>query len=122
MLLNLHSTCCALRSSRDLDIKLSSYHLLVLDELYKRNISNLDASRHGWGIYNYCGKKRGYVKPCDKDFQQLYLPARDNDVLIYKEHNANWMSQCLRKLKHIELIGASVEELMLKEEISGGCR
>jgi len=119
MLTDLHSSCCALRSSRSLDIKLSAYHLLVLDELERRCKTVSDSSV--WRCHNYCGKKRGYVRPYDRSLQQLYLPARDEGRLIYAEHDNSWMLRCLRSLKNIELVGTSVEELTLKAEIDGGC-
>lgn len=120
MLMDLHSSCCARRGVRRLDMKLSAYHLLVLDELEKRNVKTSDMT--SWRCYNYLGRKYGYAKPYDRSFQQLYLPARDNGKLIYPEHDANWMSCCLRNLSGVELVGTSVEEMMLKGEISGGCQ
>lgn len=99
-LLGQHRECCALRgkgwnkkhSTVDyvfnyLPYKLFQYHLLVMEEMKKRNYS----PNQLWFNPNYRGKSISSYKN---------IISTEKTIPIYPEHNNNYLTDCIENLKN----------------------
>ena len=103
-LLSQHRECCALRgkgwgkkhSVVDYVFKydlahLYCYHILVINEMTKRRYSVIDIN---WWLRLYRGKNLPSIS-----LSEVGTFTADNSSYIYKEHNDQYLKECLLNLK-----------------------
>lgn len=109
-LLGQHRECCALRGAgwgRKHSVvnyvfkyspnKLVAYHALIMDEMIKRGY-NPDKT---WYNRNWRGKTLGEQDNwCDRnECLRLWENAREEGLMIYSEHNDEYLKECIENLK-----------------------
>lgn len=124
-LLNQHCTCCALRGNgwgkkhSIVDYvfaynvsHLFEYHDVVMMEMFKRGYEVKD---HYWYDNTFCGRKLTFLAIKDVDSYK-YHPG---DPLIFKEHNNEYLRECLLtlKAKGVELVNVSIDEALIQLDL-----
>ena len=108
-LLGQHRECCALRGAgwgRKHSVvdyvfthepeRLIAYHVLVMDEMRNRGYHPDPI----WYNRNWRGKTIGEQEWCDRNECMRYWEnATEGNVMIYPEHNKEYLKECLDNLK-----------------------
>lgn len=110
-LLGQHRECCALRGKgwgrkhATVDYvfthnpeKLIAYHCLIMEEMKRRGYHPDPI----WFCYDYRGKELGHQYQFGWGLSSIvehYIELSKNNILIYKEHDEDYLEECLDNLK-----------------------
>ena len=77
--------------------RLVAYHYLIMNEMKNRGYKPDET----WKDPIYRGKTLGYQEDWTNDDKvtNYYFAARDDNVIIYPEHNDAYLQECLDNLK-----------------------
>ena len=113
-LLGQHRECCALRGKgwgRNHSVVnyvftyspsyLIAYHKLIMKEMRNRGYNPNEI----WENYQYRGTSLGFEDWCSDDkISNLLFEVRDNNLIIYPEHNNSYLNECIENLKSKNII------------------
>ena len=113
-LLGQHRECCALRGKgwgkphsvvnyvfTHSPCYLVAYHKLIMKEMRNRGYNPNEV----WENYQYRGTSLGLEDWCSDDkISNLLFEVRDNNLIIYPEHNNSYLNECIENLKSKNII------------------